>query len=343
MSGITTGLAMRNLLLSRLYIVKFLESNDVKAAERVRSEFEEMQKQTDVLDRKLENMNRRALLSELLAAKKEYLAASEALVTAVQNRNTVLKETLNRIGPEINSAAEDIKLSIMEKQEKLGSGLHSSNSRSVKIIIFVSLAAMLFGVFISWIITQGILKQLGKDPAVIGDIAKKIAAGDLAVDFGDGSRENRGVYAEMQKMKEIISDVMAETDGLIKNIQIGELGVRGSSERFSGAWRDMMDGVNRMTDSLVGHIDQIPAPFMIIDRDFTIHYLNRAGADVAGLPQDQTVGKKCFDLFRTSDCKTAQCACARAMTGGSMETGETDAHPVGKDLFITYDRRPPEG
>ena len=46
---------------------------------------------------------------------------------------------------------------------------------------------------------------------------------------------------------------------------------------------------------------------------------------------------KCYDHFKTSDCKTDKCACNRAMRDGRESTSETDAHPAaGVDLDISY-------
>ena len=94
--------------------------------------------------------------------------------------------------------------------------------------------------------------------------------------------------------------------------------------------------MNKTIETIVGHIDAIPAPVMIIDKDFTIRYMSKAGADVIGMTQEQLIGDKCYDHFKTSDCRTDKCACAKAMTSDRSETSETDAHPGGHDLQISY-------
>lgn len=334
------GLSMKHLLLARLYMAKFLDTNDAKAVERVRQEFDEMQQKIRILDQELENVNRRSLLSEVISAQKAYLTAFEDLVTAIFERNVIIKETLDPIGLEIANHAEDIKLSIVEMQDRLGPELQSSITHAVTVIIIVAAIALIFGIFVSWFITKSVLNQLGKDPAIIGEVARKIAVGDLSTEFSESDKGNRGVFNQMGKMKATIASVIKEIDELTQTIRKGDLSARNNAESFSGAWQDLMQGVNTMIATLVGHIDQIPAPFMIIDRDYTIHFLNKAGSDAAAVSQLQTVGKKCYDLFRTSDCQTSACACARAMASGSVENGETDAHPAGQDLYIAYDGVP---
>jgi len=76
---------------------------------------------------------------------------------------------------------------------------------------------------------------------------------------------------------------------------------------------------------------------MIIDNDFTVLYMNELGAKVGGKTPAQVAGTKCYDHFKTSDCKTQNCACSQAISGGHEATSETDAHPaVGLDLDISY-------
>ena len=71
----------------------------------------------------------------------------------------------------------------------------------------------------------------------------------------------------------------------------------------------------------------IPTPIMEIDKNFTVTFMNPAGASVAGLPPDEVVGRKCYDLFKTPHCKTDKCACAKAMKTDSVVTETTIARP----------------
>jgi len=72
---------------------------------------------------------------------------------------------------------------------------------------------------------------------------------------------------------------------------------------------------------------------MLSLRNFDILFLNNVGKELTG---DDAEGKKCFDVFKTSDCQTERCACARAMRSLQKEVSETDAHPGGHELEIEY-------
>jgi len=83
-------------------------------------------------------------------------------------------------------------------------------------------------------------------------------------------------------------------------------------------------------------LDKVPAPIMIIDNDYTITYMNRAGGKFLDRMPEDVIGLKCYDLFRTEHCKTNECRCAIAMGQKTESEGDTLAHPQGKEVPIKY-------
>ncbi len=90
----------------------------------------------------------------------------------------------------------------------------------------------------------------------------------------------------------------------------------------------------------VQNMNNLPTPVMGIDRDFNVTSMNAAGAGVVGLTPEQCVGKKCYELFKTSHCQTAECRSGRAMDKDAVFTGETVADPTGLNLPIRYTAAP---
>ncbi len=87
-------------------------------------------------------------------------------------------------------------------------------------------------------------------------------------------------------------------------------------------------------------LDRVPTPVMQIDKDFNVLFLNKAGAEFLGMDQKATIGRKCYELFKTGHCRTSECACARAMSTGSVVSGETVADPEGLNIPIQYTGTP---
>ena len=55
----------------------------------------------------------------------------------------------------------------------------------------------------------------------------------------------------------------------------------------------------------------MPLPAMIIDKDFSIRYMNVIGAKILGKSQTELIGEKCYNNFKTSDCKQTNARAGR--------------------------------
>lgn len=179
------------------------------------------------------------------------------------------------------------------------------------------------------------MKAMATNIQACARAAEQIAAGDLSVEIKAASDDD--VLAKsMMQVVETLRGLVAEANTLRSAAVEGRLEVRGDASRFAGGYHDIIQGFNDAIGSLVAHLDSVPSPVMIIDREFTLRYANRTTAAILNSTQDQIVGTKCYDHCKTSDCKTDRCACARAMQQGIIASSETDAHPNGLDLEIAY-------
>ncbi|MGC8654476.1 MAG: methyl-accepting chemotaxis protein [Candidatus Kryptoniota bacterium] len=88
------------------------------------------------------------------------------------------------------------------------------------------------------------------------------------------------------------------------------------------------------------YLDLVPAPVMAITREFTIEYINKFGTDLLGKTQSELIGTKCYDSWKTGQCRTEKCALAQAMESGSIVTEQTMSNPNGKSLPVMYTGAP---
>jgi methyl-accepting chemotaxis protein len=126
---------------------------------------------------------------------------------------------------------------------------------------------------------------------------------------GDFNEINSSINTCIDAVNRLIED----TGELVYAAVHGRLDQRADSSLHGGDFAKIIDGVNKTIDTLVGHIDALPSPVMIINKDFEIQYVNNAGAELAGRVREELSGIKCYDVFRTRDCNTENCACLRAM------------------------------
>ena len=120
--------------------------------------------------------------------------------------------------------------------------------------------------------------------------------------------------------------------GIIIPIKYTGAPIKDAKGNIKGALEFILDvtqeaAQRQMANEKINNLNIIPTPIMAIDSEFTVTFMNPAGAAVAGLTPDETIGKKCHDLFKTPHCRTKQCACARAMKTDSVISAETIARP----------------
>jgi methyl-accepting chemotaxis protein len=161
-----------------------------------------------------------------------------------------------------------------------------------------------------------------------GDIPPKITD-DYKGDFNE-IKNNLNVCID--NINALISDAHILTQSAVE----GKLTTRADATKHNGDFRTIVEGMNNTIDAIVAHIDSMPVPAFIVDRDFNVLYINAVGACLAGLSKQAALGTKCYDHFKTPDCRTDRCATGQCMLCGHTMSAETQAHPQDKVLDISY-------
>jgi methyl-accepting chemotaxis protein len=136
----------------------------------------------------------------------------------------------------------------------------------------------------------------------------------------------------------LISDAGKLSDSAIE----GKLTTRVDASKHQGDFKEIINGVNATLDTILGLIEFIPTPIMIVNKQFEIIYMNIAGASLDNVTGKQLAEKRtnCYNHFKTGDCKTSNCAVARAMQDGVFSQSETIAKPGNHILDINYSAIP---
>ncbi len=250
----------------------------------------------------------------------------------------------NKSMAEVDAYAEDIHKRLTELETEMttqsAAAIQSAMdalSRNDIVGGVLSVAVILFTLILAWIFSGRISSALGK---MIG-VAQQIAAGNTKVQIDTSATDEFGVLqSAMAKMVEAINSVSTEILLVSQAAMEGKLNTRADATKHQGDFSKIVDGINNIMARLVGLLDSMPTPAMIIDNDFNVQYMNELGARVGGKTPAQLIGTRCYDHFKTSDCKTDRCACGQAMRNGQDANSETDAHPGGLDLDISYSATP---
>ncbi|CAN2040704.1 methyl-accepting chemotaxis protein [Candidatus Magnetomoraceae bacterium gMMP-15] len=314
-----SGRIQEHVLLARLFAIKFLDTNDKSAVERFKKEIgPEINHLAETLDKSLENPKRRDLFKKFIETRETYKTAFAKLTKIIEERNDIIKNTLDRIGPEIAKALEDIKLSVKTDQDLLGPKVEESNQTTVKTVIAVSIIGILAGIIFAFVISNMVTKPLGGEPAVMADIAKRISEGDLEVRFESTGKKESGLFAAMKIMVERLKEIINEMNAIIKAVQEGRLDRRGEADNFVGGWHDLVKGLNNLVEAFVKPINMTAEyvdfiakgeiPEKITDEykgDFNtiknnLNNLLDAMNEITALANEMSNGNLCVDIKKRS-------------------------------------------
>ena len=137
-----------------------------------------------------------------------------------------------------------------------------------------------------------------------------------------------------------ISTVVSQVGALSGEVINGRLNARGDPDRVGIDFQAVVTQINALVSSFAAHLDSLPVPVMIVDRNYTIQFINRAAASIAGINQRDLIGQRCGDALRADVCGTEACAVKRAMQSGSIESGEGTACPTGQKMNIFFTAAP---
>jgi len=163
---------------------------------------------------------------------------------------------------------------------------------------------------------------------VTAEYVERISKGDLPPRITDPYQgEFNTIKANLNTCIDTLEALEKDAGRLAAAAVGGWLDERADAGRHQGAYRRIVEGVNATIGTLVGHLDAMPAPATIVDREFKVRYMNTAALAVLGKSRRDVAGVACHDLFRTEDCRTERCACSRAMRDNLPASSETIARP----------------
>ena len=194
------GEAMRNLLLGRLYVVKYLESNELSAFDRVNTEFSLFDDQLTSISTFNLNTNTQQRLDSIMSKRSTYMQAFNEVQDIIVDRNDKVTNVLDVIGPRFVSLVRDLSNSVKTDQDILGPQLKASNEQAVSQIFFLFMTALVISVAIIFILLRMVMKQLSKDPNKLDNIDMAISKGDLDQEYDE--RAPQGVFKSMLAMRQ---------------------------------------------------------------------------------------------------------------------------------------------
>ena len=165
-------------------------------------------------------------------------------------------------------------------------------------------------------------------------VKRKVCA--VISDFAQGNFDtpleklpsSKGLMNEVvEKMRKSLKALLVDTNHLLNATVEGRLETRVDSSKHHGEFHNIMDGMNTCMNYLVGYIDNMPIPAMIIDKNFGVVYMNKVALSIGNVELSQLRGRRCSTYFKTEDCNSEKCACQRAMVDQRTSSSSTVARP----------------
>lgn len=204
------------MLVGRLFAAKFLQSNqtsDYKVAS------ENMGKALNAemagLEGLLQDTERRELLQKFRSAHTSYLSAIDDIYALSQQRQSIIADTLEVIGPHVADNVEQVTTSVMQEQNTLGPILKENTEQSIRFSMILSAVAIVLGIVAAYLLTNAITRPIYKAVAV----ANQLSEGDLSVDVGRTNKDETGrLLQAMQNtadnLKQMIATISSASDEL---------------------------------------------------------------------------------------------------------------------------------
>ena len=202
----------------------------------------------------------------------------------------------------------------------------------VNIGLSINIVCLLLGILIFFLVDRRICLPLQK----LGRYMLLVASGNFVVEGLDKIRSHDEIGQLAAGLKTLVSTMNLLSERIKstgQELQAGHLDKKMDLQGLEGEYKEILNIFNSVLDVLVNTLKNLPQPVMTLNSNFDILFLNNIGKKLAG---EDITGKKCYEVFRTSDCQTERCACARAMRSLQKEVSQTDAHPGGQDLEIEY-------
>ncbi len=118
-------------------------------------------------------------------------------------------------------------------QQSASTVLQRTSVSKTTIVVMLG-AAVALAIILALAIVRGVLRQLGAEPGTIADVASRIASGDLTVASNSSGTEGRvGVYLDMTRMANRLSDIVRRVQGASYDIASGSQELSASSEQMA--------------------------------------------------------------------------------------------------------------
>lgn len=249
---------IQSLLLGRVYFTRYLRNHDVSDLARSQTEFKQNFEQGfKQLELVIQNPERIALLQEIEQDSAKLLSVVQRIATLIQQRDELVKGTLDEIGPQIVALAKEISGSVDKDRNTLGDELKAQIDDQVVLVLGLSVLALGICVLATILTTRFValpIKNASK-------MANELAQGNLTITAAIRSNDETGQLVQsLNNTAQRLNEDMTRISGASKelNQNFSKLAtLSAETERQMNQQSEISDSVATATEEMSTTIAEI--------------------------------------------------------------------------------------
>ncbi|MEM7681511.1 MAG: methyl-accepting chemotaxis protein [Planctomycetota bacterium] len=231
-----------DLMLARYYSRQYILTGDQSAYDRAWEEFESGQALVAQLVKSVENADDRAQAKTLETRLAEYGSAVQEVRVLRAERDRLVYDHLDVIGPQVASLWADVTHSLERDSEALAYAAKDASAKAQNKALLLGAAGLFIALFSAWFITRSILRPLKGITERLTDIAE--GEGDLTQRVEIKGRDELAVLAsKFNAFSERVHDTVAEVAGATRE-------VASTSEQIAAAASELSAGIDEQSSQV---------------------------------------------------------------------------------------------
>ncbi|MDR7308647.1 methyl-accepting chemotaxis protein [Rhodoferax saidenbachensis] len=136
---------------------------------------------------------------------------------------------------------------LMDSDAKASDAQYASARQT---LLGLSVAAVLVSVLVAWLITRGLLRQLGGEPGYASHVVSQVAGGDLSVSVSIRSGDTKSMLASVSAMRERLAHIIGQARGAADALSSASEEVSATAQNLSQGASEQAAGVEETSASV---------------------------------------------------------------------------------------------
>ncbi|MCG8510726.1 MAG: methyl-accepting chemotaxis protein [Rhodospirillales bacterium] len=233
----------------RLYLMKYLKTSREEDYQRSREEFNSTLNVIDQVIKDESDPDFRARLVKTRGMIEEYVVAFNQVHDLVKERNVLVLDTLDQVGPQIASLGKQILESLAQSGSEVESSVTQQVQRSQLTIIGIVAVAMVIGIVASLLITRAVVKPISNLVERIKDISQ--GEGDLTQRVDEDRSDELGELGQwFNTFVRKIHDIIVELSSVTREVSSSSTQIAASSEEMAAGMQQQSEQTTQVSSAV---------------------------------------------------------------------------------------------